>query len=159
MEVELEKRGRVAFIHLNNAQYKNVLTAETIQQFMQALDEAETYVPACHSTSLSRASMYTQIIVLYPSMRRYTDVTCLVTTGVGKVYSAGLDIGTNSSSTHIWNKIASDMGMLLKLLARLLVFPMPTVAAMNGILLHIPCSYVAGWLLLAWCACVLVHVM
>ena len=76
---------------------------------------------------------------------RYTDVTCLVTTGVGKVYSAGLDISTNSPSTHDWNKIAQDMATLQKLLARLLTFPMPTVAAMNGIYMYIYYMQLPGY--------------
>jgi len=63
-----------------------------------------------------------------------------VTTGVGKVYSAGLDISTNSPSTHDWDKIAQDMATLQKLLARLLTFPMPTVAAMNGIYMYRSCT-------------------
>ena len=63
---------------------------------------------------------------------RYDDVTCLVTTGHGKSYSTGLDIATTAPFIHDWDKMEHDMAVLHKLLARLLSYPMPTVAAMNG---------------------------
>ena len=43
-KMEIEKRGTVVFIHMKKAYNQNRLTAETMQQLTQALDEAETYV-------------------------------------------------------------------------------------------------------------------
>ena len=45
--MELEERGSVLFIHMKKAYSQNKLTADTIQQLLQALDEAESYV-ACN---------------------------------------------------------------------------------------------------------------
>ena len=56
----------------------------------------------------------------------------MVTTGEGKFYSSGLDIDTESPLNHDAHQIAHDMGMLHTLLARLLTFPMPTIAAITG---------------------------
>ena len=62
---------------------------------------------------------------------RYEDATCLVTIGTGKYYSLGLDLE--------WIAGMSGFGELMKfsheaqqLLARLLTFPLVTVAALNG---------------------------
>ena len=60
----------------------------------------------------------------------YEDAKCLVTTGVGKHYSLGLDL--EWMGTQQVDAISSLLNDLQKLLARLLVFPMVTVAALNG---------------------------
>ena len=59
------------------------------------------------------------------------DVTHLVTIGEGKFYSTGVDVGVvRSPSNH--RKFLELLSGLQKLLARLLTFPLVTVAAING---------------------------
>lgn len=41
-KMEIEKRDSVAFIHIKKAYNQNKLTADTMQQLMQALDEVES---------------------------------------------------------------------------------------------------------------------
>ena len=61
---------------------------------------------------------------------RYKDATCLVTIGEGKWYSLGLDLEWLPS---LDGGQAMEFGNnLQKLLARLLAFPLVTVAALNG---------------------------
>ena len=45
MAVEIGKRGDVVFINMREAYNQNKLTVDMMQQLMQALDEAESYVP------------------------------------------------------------------------------------------------------------------
>jgi len=54
----------------------------------------------------------------------------LVTTGEGKFYSNGLDLTWMTSDEGRANP--EFIGSVLRLFARLLVFPLPTAAAMNG---------------------------
>ena len=56
---------------------------------------------------------------------------------MGKFYSAGLDINTETPLNQDPHQIAHDMGLLQKLVARLLTFPLPTIAAITG-LVHLP---------------------
>ena len=59
---------------------------------------------------------------------------------MGKFYSAGLDINTETPLNQDPHQIAHDMGLLQKLVARLLTFPLPTIAAITG-LVHLPPVY------------------
>lgn len=58
----------------------------------------------------------------------------MVTTGEGKFYSSGLDISTESPLNHDAHQIAADMSLLHTLLARLLTFPLPTIATISGLI-------------------------
>ncbi|CAI8053793.1 Putative enoyl-CoA hydratase/isomerase YngF [Geodia barretti] len=102
--MEIEKRGSVVLICMNRPHRQNKLTSEIMQQLMEGLDIAESW----------------------------EDATCLVTTGMGKFYSAGLDINTETPLNQDPHQIAHDMGLLQKLVARLLTFPLPTIAAITG---------------------------
>ena len=58
---------------------------------------------------------------------RYEDATCLVTMGTGKYYSVGVDME--------WGATLSDdeaHQFMHELFCRILVFPLVTVAALNG---------------------------
>lgn len=75
------------------------------------------------------------IIDLYTVLHHsLTGVTCLVTTGESKFYSSGLDVSTESLLKHDAHQIAADMGLLHTLLARLLTFPIPTIATISGLI-------------------------
>lgn len=65
------------------------------------------------------------------TVEHHPGPAALVTTGTGKYYSNGLDLERAMSSDYDWGiaEIARDTQ---KLLARTLVFPRPTVAAVNG---------------------------
>ena len=57
-------------------------------------------------------------------------MTCLVTIGVGKHYSLGLDL--EWMATQPMEVLAEFGNTSQKVLARLLTFPLVTVAALNG---------------------------
>lgn len=59
-----------------------------------------------------------------------TGPAALVSVGEGRFYSTGLDLAALSSTTP--EEVAALMGDLHRLFARLLAFPVPTVAALNG---------------------------
>ena len=63
----------------------------------------------------------------------YEDATSVVTTGEGKFYSLGLDLELMATMSAF--EMVSFSNDLQKLLARLLTFPLVTVAAINGDLL------------------------
>lgn len=65
-----------------------------------------------------------------PSHARYEDATCLVSTGVGKWYSLGLDLEWMGSQSVM--ELLQFSNDIQKLLARLITFPLVTVAALNG---------------------------
>jgi enoyl-CoA hydratase/carnithine racemase len=54
----------------------------------------------------------------------------MVTTGEGKFYSTGVDVATVQSPNP--GQFLEVLNQLQQLLARLLTFPMVTVAAING---------------------------
>ena len=60
----------------------------------------------------------------------YEDATCMVTIGEGKFFSLGLDLGwiTGLNSHQLVEFVRNSQ----KLLARILTFPLVTVAALNG---------------------------
>ena len=67
-------------------------------------------------------------------LHSYDDTSCVVTMGTGKFYSAGLDINEETPLNQKPHQIAQDMHALL---ARVLTFPLPTIAAISGnILTH-----------------------
>ena len=70
---------------------------------------------------------------LCPSIS-YEDATAVVTMGEGKFYSLGLDL--NLMATMSLLELLQFSNDLQKLLARLLTFPLVTVAAINGKLLY-----------------------
>ena len=61
---------------------------------------------------------------------RYEDAKFLVTTGIGKHYSLGLDL--EWMATNPVSEVKQFMNDLQKVLARLLTFPLVTIAAING---------------------------
>ena len=65
-------------------------------------------------------------------LRSYDDASCVVTMGTGKFYSAGLDINEETPLNQKPHLIAQDMALLHALLARVLTFPLPTIAAISG---------------------------
>lgn len=60
------------------------------------------------------------------------DETCrgLITTGIGKFYSNGIDVAWMMEQSH--RDVERFMVMLWELLKRMTIFPVPTVAAING---------------------------
>ena len=66
---------------------------------------------------------------------RYEDATCLVTMGIGKYYSVGLDLEWMGTLSQ--NELTQFSNESQKLLCRILVFPLVTVAALNGKCLHV----------------------
>ena len=66
-----------------------------------------------------------------PLLYSYEDAKSLVTIGEGKYYSTGFDVQLVRSSRFV-----EAAGALQKLLARLLTFPLVTVAAVNGRLFY-----------------------
>jgi enoyl-CoA hydratase/carnithine racemase len=58
-----------------------------------------------------------------------TQAQGLVTTGIGKFYSNGLDLDWLGANTH---RGEWYVGTVQKLFARILAFPLPTLAAVNG---------------------------
>ena len=70
--------------------------------------------------------MYEQLSFFYS----YKDAIAMVTTAQGKYYSLGLDL--EELITLSPPQLAEFSDQLQKLLARLLTFPMVTVAALNG---------------------------
>lgn len=60
----------------------------------------------------------------------YEAATCLVTIGDGKFYSNGLDLERMAAMSYL--ELASFASDVQRLLARLLTFPLVTVAALNG---------------------------
>ena len=63
----------------------------------------------------------------------YEDATAVITTGKDKFYSIGLDLEELESLPTDSEKI-KHLGDFQKLLGRVLTFPLPTIAAINGML-------------------------
>ena len=61
---------------------------------------------------------------------RYKDARAVVTIGTGKHYSLGLDL--EGMACMGWSETLQHFGDIQKLYARLLTFPLITVAAING---------------------------
>ena len=72
------------------------------------------------------------------SCHSYEDAIAVITTGKDKFYSNGLDLAEMESLSISENVDA--FSNIQKLLARLLTFPMLTVAAINGISLSFSLS-------------------
>ena len=72
------------------------------------------------------------------SCHSYEDAIAVITTGKDKFYSNGLDLAEMESLSISENVDA--FSNIQKLLARLLTFPMLTVAAINGISLSLSLS-------------------
>lgn len=62
-------------------------------------------------------------------LHRKDSVKILVTTGVGKFYSNGLDLDYLKAHESEREQFSND---LVELFWRLMYFPLPTVAAING---------------------------
>lgn len=60
----------------------------------------------------------------------YEDATCMVTVGKGKFYSLGLDLEWMPGLNAL--ELMEFGNNLQKLFARILTFPLVTVAALNG---------------------------
>jgi enoyl-CoA hydratase/carnithine racemase len=89
--------------------------------FVLRMDDGENRFNARSVAALSRA---------LDEVEGAPGPSALVTTGAGKFFSNGLDIGWIGSSEC--SDPAAFIGEVQRLLARLLAFPRPTVAAVNG---------------------------
>ena len=69
-----------------------------------------------------------------PLFHRNDQAQVLVTTGTGKFYSNGMDLQwfTPLSKAGKEQKIWDILKDVTSLIARILTFPMPTIAAING---------------------------
>ena len=67
---------------------------------------------------------------IFSAQCRFKDAAYLVTTGEGKFFSTGVDVDLVRSPDPI--QFIEVLSELQKLLARLLTFPLVTVAAING---------------------------
>ena len=63
-------------------------------------------------------------------MFRNKEAVAMITTGEGKFYSNGIDIPAIAALNEEMQR--KFMHQLCKLVARILTFPIPTVAAING---------------------------
>ncbi len=119
MGFEVEKIGSCVVITMNLGE--NRLNTNFIRAMNKALDEAEKLV--------KKSAIFYELCDV--AFCRYDDAKCLVTTAVGKYYSLGLDL------EWMANQQASELLQFAdgsqQLLARLLTFPLVTVAAINGV--------------------------
>ena len=69
----------------------------------------------------------------------YKDATCMVTIGEGKFFSLGLDLEWMVDMNFL--KFIEYSGNAQKLFARILTFPLVTVAALNGEHVGVLCAF------------------
>ena len=81
---------------------------------------------------------------------RNDSARALVTTGLGKFYSNGLDLQEMMKSNDGGREFLRSAQ---KVFHRLLVFPKPTVAALNGRISALPYSYTLVLCLYRSCVC------
>ena len=102
-------------------------------------------------------SIYTRPIVLFC---RRSDIHAVVTVGSGKFYSNGLDLKWWVVTRRV---SVDDFDAAMKLwhqtFKRLLLFPVPTVASING---NLPAkrqiaAYTVKYVLICACICVCIH--
>ena len=74
--------------------------------------------------------------MLFSKPHRNQNIKFLITVGTDKFYSNGLDLERLASSGAEY--ITKFVRLFNQLLTRILTFPLVTVAAMNGELIHIP---------------------
>jgi enoyl-CoA hydratase/carnithine racemase len=100
--VVLLTKSQNVFIININDEKENRLTTKTLQQFHNCLDEVEKDFPLGLGSAL-------------------------VTVGTGKYFSNGIELTNwNAERLSVFSKL------LYSLLARILVFPIPTLAVING---------------------------
>jgi len=89
--------------------------------------------------------LITEMHAALDTIQNYAGEACLVVTGDGKVFSTGFDLEYFSAATIDARK--QLMNKAVELLDRLLDFPLPTVAAINGhafgmgVLVALACDY------------------
>ena len=88
-----------------------------------------SYIPISLAKGVACVTTYLSVSSLLPSSS-YEDANSLVTIGEGKFYSLGLDL--EHMATMAPYELITFTSDLQKLLARLLTFPLVTVAAING---------------------------
>ena len=88
-----------------------------------------TILPIGLAKGVACVTTYLSVSSLLPSSS-YEDANSLVTIGEGKFYSLGLDL--EHMATMAPYELITFTSDLQKLLARLLTFPLVTVAAING---------------------------
>ena len=107
-EVQLERRGDAAVLTLNRPDTLNALTEELVDAFIATLASLEE-----------------------------DDVRCLILTGAGRGFCAGLDVSANADvismegpgAVRALMRIARSFGRIVPAMRR---FPKPIIAAVNG---------------------------
>ncbi|KAI6649376.1 Enoyl-CoA hydratase [Oopsacas minuta] len=103
MPYYVEERGRIAILHFNEGE--NRLNYYSVKSILKCLDEIEANL----------------------------DFTAMITLGHDKYFTLGLDldwIGENMSTNfHLTQQFTQDLSTLYY---RLITFPIPTIAAING---------------------------
>lgn len=113
---------------LRMEQGENRINPEFVEGFHKALDRALRYTRTPMAQLRYNACKHSTFILSYEA------ATCLVTIGDGKFYSNGLDLERMAAMSYL--ELASFTSDVQRLLARLLTFPLVTVAALNGSLVH-----------------------
>ena len=98
-----------------------------------------TYVSLCsfdknHGASISEGIQNAYALAVNFFKFSNTDVEALITTGEGRFYSTGLDLDwlMSGGSQFDGNTANTFFPEWYKFLIRLLTFPIPTIAAING---------------------------
>ena len=105
--VEIEKKGKIAIITLNNPDNFNPLNLEMGNKLLEAIE----------------------------NLRKDTNIRCLIITGSGKAFSAGGDVKKfkESAENGTAGKVMDDLTQVLYKIAFVLrQYPKPVIAAVNG---------------------------
>jgi enoyl-CoA hydratase/carnithine racemase len=105
--VEIEKKGKIAIIKLNNPDNFNPLNLETGTQLLESIE----------------------------NLREDATIRCLIITGSGKAFSAGGDVKKfkESAENGTAGKVMDDLTKILYKIAFILrQYPKPVIAAVNG---------------------------
>ena len=119
MEVNID--GTCVIIRMT--QGENRINPKFVEDFNKALDHAIRYDG---SQVINCQFKYTVHFYLHS----YEAATCLVTISDGKYYCNGLDL--EMIATMSFSEVLLFLSDVQRLLARLLTFPLVTVAAING---------------------------
>ncbi len=146
--VEVRFQGQVAVVQLKRGE--NRINDSFFDEYNRALDEVERYRVSVHicqtvlaakaiSIQASRVCWSVSLNCLprscdkdNSSRYRNAKARVLVTTGDGKFYSNGLDLDWIVPSISTQNYGPTFHKKWTEFIIRLLTFPMPTVAALNG---------------------------
>ena len=154
--------GIILTLTLNRQQSKNVINPTMISLLIQALDVIDTHPMLVHTNNkaliVTGSSLNDHDDCKHPHDKKQTQQKNKSTTAA-KFFSNGLDLewmlqaGNNSSSSNNNNKKTTDPTSQLiesfnsQILARLLILPFRTIAAINGhcigagLFLSLACDY------------------